>query len=139
MLPRLLSPKVEVSYAMLRVAGGILFAFHGAQKLFGLLATHPSPPVGSQLWFGGIIELTTGILMAIGAFTPWAAFLASGMMAVAYVQFHWKLQFDASFFPIANKGEPALLNAFLFLFFACRGGGRFSVDELMRRRRPART
>ena len=49
-------------------------------------------------------------------------------MAVAYTQFHWKLAFGAGFFPAVNKGELALLYAFLFLFVACRGGGPFSVD-----------
>jgi putative oxidoreductase len=50
-------------------------------------------------------------------------------MAVAYTQFHWKLALGAGFFPLVNKGELALLYAFLFLFIACRGAGPWSVDE----------
>lgn len=72
--------------------------------------------------------------MAIGLLTPYAAFLASGTMAVAYVQFHWKMQFDANFFPVVNQGELALLYAFLFLFIACRGAGILSVDRARARR-----
>jgi len=91
-------------------------------------AQQPALVVGSQMWFGGIIELVTGLAIAAGAFTSWAAFLASGTMAVAYVQFHWKLQFGAQFFPAVNQGELALLYSFLFLYIACRGGGRWSFE-----------
>lgn len=127
MIDRFLAPRAEAAYALLRVVSGLLFAIHGAQKLFGVLGGF-RPPAGSQLWVGAIIELATGLAIAAGAFTPWAAFLASGTMAVAYVQFHWKLAFGAGFFPAVNKGELALLYAFLFLFVACRGGGAWSVD-----------
>jgi putative oxidoreductase len=127
MLSRFLEPRVEAAYTLLRVVSGILFAFHGVQKLFGVLTDH-QPPVGSQLWFGGIIELTTGLAIAAGIFTTWAAFLASGTMAVAYLQFHWKFSFGQQFFPVVNKGELALVYCVLFFFFACRGGGRWSFD-----------
>jgi putative oxidoreductase len=122
-----LESNAEAVSPLLRIVAGLLFAFHGLQKLTGVLEGF-QPPVGSQLWFGGIIELTTGVAMALGAYMPFAALLASGTMAVAYVQFHWKLDLGAQFFPAINKGEPALLNAFLFLYFACRGAGRWSVD-----------
>jgi putative oxidoreductase len=129
MLARLLEPRIEAAYALLRVVAGLLFAFHGIQILFGVLTTF-RVPVGSQTWFGGIIELVTGLAIAAGAFTVWAAFLASGTMAVAYVQFHWKLALGAKIFPAVNQGELALLYAVLFLFVACRGGGRWSVDRV---------
>ena len=127
MLSRQLSPLTETVYAALRIVAGLLFACHGLQKIFGLL-TEQQPPVGSQLWFGGLIELVAGLLIAVGLFTVWAAFLASGTMAVAYIQFHWKLAFDAGFFPVVNKGELAVIYAFLFLFIACRGAGKASLD-----------
>ena len=56
--------------------------------------------------------------IAAGLFASWAAFLASGTMAVAYIQFHWKFAFDSGFFPVVNKGELAALYCFLFLFMA---------------------
>jgi putative oxidoreductase len=122
MLERLLGPKSEAAYVFLRIVSGLLFAFHGFQKLFGVM-TDFRPPVGSQLWVGGLIELVAGLAIAGGVFTAWAAFLASGTMAVAYTQFHWKLAFDAGFFPGVNKGELALLYSVLFLYIACHGGG----------------
>lgn len=130
MLRRLLEPRTELAFTALRVAAGLLFAFHGLQKIFGVF-TDFQPPVGSQLWFGGLIELGAGTAVALGLLTTWAAFLASGTMAVAYVQFHWKLSFGATFFPTVNQGELALLYSFVFLFIACRGPGRWSVDGNM--------
>ena len=129
MLARLLEPGTEAAYVLLRVVSGLMFAFHGLQILFGVL-TEFRPATGSQAWYGGLIELVTGLAIAAGAGTVWAAFLASGTMAVAYVQFHWKLEFGAKFFPAVNQGELALLYAILFLFFACRGGSRWSVDRV---------
>jgi putative oxidoreductase len=127
MLTRLLAPRAEVVYTLMRIVVGVLFAFHGLQILFGLLADS-RPPIGSQTWFGGIIELVTGVAIAAGAYTACAAFLASGTMAVAYVQYHWKLDFGPGFFPAVNHGELALVYAVLFLDIACRGGGVWSVD-----------
>jgi len=124
----------EPAYAALRVVAGLALAFHGMQKLFGWYSSF-MPPAGSQLWFGGIIELVCGLLVAIGLLTRPAAFLASGTMAVAYVQFHWKLQFAAgAWLPAVNKGEGALINAFVFLFIFARGAGLFSVDARLARR-----
>lgn len=128
MLGRLLEPKTDVAYVLLRIVSGLLFAFHGVQKVFGVLSDF-QPPVGSQLWLGGVIELVAGLAIAAGIFTSWAAFLASGTMAVAYTQFHWKFAFGAEFFPAVNKGELALLYSVLFLFVACRGGGPLSFDR----------
>ena len=55
MLTRLLSPYSEATYAALRIVAGLLFAFHGVQKVFGVLTDH-QPPFGGQLWIGGVIE-----------------------------------------------------------------------------------
>ena len=115
-------------YSALRIVAGVLFLFHGVQKVFGVL-TEFQPAFGTQLWFGGMIELICGLLVAIGYKTSWAAFLASGTMAVAYIQFHWKFQFGAEFFPGVNKGELAVIYSFLFLYIASRGGVRFCVDK----------
>lgn len=120
----------EPTYAVLRIIAGLTFAFFGMQKVFGIL-TEFRPEIGTQIWFGGVIELVGGILIAAGLFTPWAAFLASGTMAVAYAQFHWKFAFDEKFFPAINQGGPALLYCFLFLFMACRGSGIWSVDAIL--------
>lgn len=116
------------SYALLRIVSGFMFSFHGAQKIFGILSEH-QPPVGSQIWFGGIIELVCGLAIMLGFRTRIAAFLCSGQMAVAYFQFHWKLQMGSQFFPAVNQGELAALYCFVFLYIACRGGVKWSLDK----------
>jgi putative oxidoreductase len=115
-------------YALMRMVTGFMFSFHGVQKILGILSEF-QPPIGSQLWFGGLIELIAGLLILIGFQTRWVAFLASGEMAVAYFQFHWKFQFNSEFFPAINKGELAALYAFVFLFIASRGGVLWCLDK----------
>lgn len=110
-------------YAVLRIVAGALFAFHGAQKVLGVLSEF-TPQAGSQLWVGGVIELVGGALIALGVLTRPMAFLASGQMAVAYTQFHWKLALGGGMWlPAINKGELAVIYCFLFLFFAAHGNG----------------
>jgi putative oxidoreductase len=123
-----LAKYTDQAYALLRIVTGLMFEFHGVQKLFGVL-TDFQPAVGSQLWIGGVIELVCGVLVMVGLQTRWAAFIASGEMAVAYFQFHWKFQLGKQFFPTINKGEMAVLYCFVFLFIACRGGGIWCLDK----------
>lgn len=135
--------------ALLRIVAGALFAFHGMQKLFGWPPSeHPRPEMWSQMWIGGVLELSCGALLFFGLFTRLAAFLASGEMAVAYLQFHWKLfdfkpetgfqwlgpKFDNSFWPVVNEGELAVVYCFLFLYFVFAGPGRCALDNLRHRR-----
>lgn len=127
-LGRFLQPFEKQTYALMRIVFGLLFAFHGAQKILGILGDS-TPEIGSQIWIGGLIELVCGVMIAGGAYTSIAAFLASGTMAVAYTQFHWKLQLGSGLLPAVNKGELALVYAFAFLFIACRGGGIWSVNK----------
>ena len=120
----------DEAYALLRVVAGVLFAFHGAQIILRVFAEgFPPATVGSQMWFGGLIELIGGLLVMVGLKTRWAAFLCSGTMAVAYVQFHWKFQFGRMLFPALNQGEPAVLYSFIFLLIACRGGVLWCLEK----------
>jgi putative oxidoreductase len=117
----------EIAYALLRVIAGLDLACHGVQKLFGILGG-ARVTFGHQLWWGGLIELACGLAMALGWRTRLAAFLASGTMAVAYIQFHWRLRLDAAVFPVVNHGELALVFCFLFLFFFAKGNGAWSLQ-----------
>jgi putative oxidoreductase len=128
---RLLNRFTEPAFLLLRVIAALMFGFHGAQKTFGVLSDF-HPALSSQIGVGGVIELSTGLLMALGLWTRCAALLASGTMAVAYLQFHWKLALGREFFPGINKGELALLYSILFLYIACRGPGPYSLDARLR-------
>lgn len=117
-----------VSFAALRVIAGAFMFCHGAQKLFGMFGDRAE--VGSQLWIGGILELVLGAAVAVGFYTRLAAFILSGEMAVAYFQFHWKLDFGhGRFLPLVNKGELAVVYCFVFLFIWVHGPGPHSVDR----------
>jgi putative oxidoreductase len=124
----ILSKYTTEAYALMRIMAGLMFSFHGMQKILGILSEHPAPVFGSQMWIGGVIELACGLLVFLGFKTRWAAFLASGEMAVAYIQFHWKFQLGAAFIPAVNKGELAVLYCFVFLLIATQGGGMWSLD-----------
>ena len=132
MLKAILSPFSDRSYAVLRIVSGLLFSFHGMQKIFGVFAKGAvSFGEKPQAWIGGLIELLAGLAIAFGLFTRCAAFVASGTMAVAYWQFHVinnDLAGVKRFIPGTNGGELAALYCFLFLFMACRGAGAWSVD-----------
>jgi putative oxidoreductase len=121
-----------------RIIFGLLFLMHGTQKLFNWPIPSPVPiAVGDwPAWYAGVIEFVLGILITIGLFTRIAAFIASGEMAFAYFYQSWpplKGGGMASFWPIANGGELAVMYCFAFLLLATTGAGVAAVDA---RRRP---
>jgi putative oxidoreductase len=130
-MERCLGKISELLYSLMRIVIGLLFACHGAQKLFGMLGAK-SPAADWLMTTAGIIEFFGGLLVAVGLWTGYAAFLASGQMAVAYFKAH--AAYD--FWPIVNNGELAVLYCFAFLYIASKGPGRLSVAALMKGRRP---
>jgi putative oxidoreductase len=117
------------AYATLRIIAGLLFVCHGGQKVFGWFGGQPVP-LGSLFGVAGMIEIVFGLLITIGLLTSYAAFIASGEMAVAYFMGH----FPKSFWPLENQGEPAVLFCFIFLYMATHGSGIWSVDAARDRR-----
>ena len=111
------------TYALLRIVSGLLFIFHGLQKIFGMFGGTAVPLV-TQAGIAGIIEIVAGILIMIGLFASIAAFIASGEMAAAYFIAHA----PRAFWPVQNGGELAVLFCFIFLYIAARGSGIWSVD-----------
>ena len=69
-----------------------------------------------------------GLCILLGLFTRPAAFICSGMMAVAYWQFHA----PNGIWPAQNHGMPAALLCFIFLYIAAEGGGPWSLDAQIR-------
>jgi putative oxidoreductase len=122
-MERFLGRYSETVYTAFRVVAGLMFAVHGAQKVLGLFGGH-RVPLATLFGVSGIIELVAGLLIAAGLFTSWAAFIASGEMAVAYFMAHA----PKGGLPIHNQGELAVLYCFVFLYVAARGGGPYSVD-----------
>lgn len=114
-------------YAIMRIVVGLLFACHGAQKLFGVLGGQ-QVQLASQFGLAGVIELVGGVMIAIGFLTGTVAFLASGEMAFAYFTAHM----PRGGLPIQNGGELAALFCFVFLYIAARGAGIWGVDKRTR-------
>lgn len=123
-------------YAIMRIIVGFLFLWHGSQKLFGIPPQQmppgsPAPQGLSPLMaVGGVIELVGGLMIMFGLLAGIAAFIASGMMAVAYFMAHFNMQ---TFLPLQNRGELAVVYCFVFLYISSRGSGILSIDSLMRR------
>lgn len=114
-----------------RVVAGLLFTQHGLEKLFGFAGARAEETLWSIRGVGGILEVVGGPLLAVGLFTRPTAFILSGEMAVAYFR-AWA---PRGFFPIANGGEEATLNAYIFLWLAAAGAGAWSLDALLEKRR----
>jgi putative oxidoreductase len=125
---------VQVTYFLLRIVSGWLFFQFGAMILlrwFGGMPAGQTAPLMSQTWIGGVLEFCGGIAIMLGLLTRPVAFILSGEMAVAYWQFHA----PQGGWPLQNQGVPAVLFCFVFLYMAAQGGGDWSLDALLRRRR----
>ena len=121
--PRILS--------VFRILAGIMFACHGAQKIFNAFGGIP-PGMAPKwlLWSAGPLEFFGGVLIALGLFTRPVAFILSGLMAAAYFYGHAR----NGFWPKTNGGELAVLYCWLFLYLAAQGPGAWALDRLLRRR-----
>lgn len=109
--------------SILRIAAGLLILSYGTMKILHF-PVGMQPPAGSLPWFAGCFELICGALVTIGLFTRYAAFLLSGVMAVAYFYAHA----PNGFFPALNSGSLAMILSFVFLYLAVAGAGPWSVD-----------
>ena len=115
-----------VIYGVMRIVVGFLFLCHGAQKVFGTLGGKAAD-LGSLIGVGGLIELIGGGLIMVGLFASFAAFICSGMMAVAYFMAHA----GSALLPIQNHGELAVVYCFVFLYIAAHGAGKLSLASAL--------
>lgn len=127
-LPKLLS--------VVRIAVGLLFLEHGLSTAFGFVTGRADHNFAALHAWAGPIETIGGILLILGLFTRTTGFILSGEMAVAYFtsRLRWA-EPGIVFFPIRNNGEEAVLNCFLFLWLMTIGGGAWSLDALIAKRR----
>ncbi len=118
--PRLLS--------IVRILLGLLYMQHGLSKYFGFPSAAPQNlTMFSLLGLAGVIEIIGGLMLALGIYTRWVAFLLSGEMAVAF--FIVRNRLSISLFPTVNGGQlEAVYSIFFFTFFLI-GGGVWSLDR----------
>ena len=125
--PQLLSVlRIVVAFLYTQVGSAKWFAFPAA-----IMPGGGTAPVGSLVWFAGVIEVVGGTLILLGLFTRPVAFILSGEMAFAYFIGHA----GNGFWPVLNLGAPAIFYCFTFLYFSAAGPGPWSLDALLARRR----
>ena len=126
----------QATYFLLRVVAGLMFFQAGSVKFLGWFGGMPgqagsTAPLMTQIGIGGVLEFFGGLAIMLGLFTRPVAFILCGEMAVAYWQFHA----PHGAWPVQNHGELAVLFCFIYLYMAALGGGDWSLDALMKRKR----
>ncbi len=124
----------DTAQTALRIAAGLTYFSHGAQKLlgwFGGFGDGGTADLMTRFGAAGVIETVAGALIVLGLFTRPAAFIASGEMAVAYFWIH---SGSGNVMWWHNRGEIVILYSFIWLLFAAWGAGPYSVDAWLRRR-----
>lgn len=116
------------AYAIFRIVFGFMFMLHGTQKMLGWPPSERGGELAGLVLVAAIIELVGGFMIMVGLYSSFAAFLASGTMAVAYFMVHQ----SRGALPIQNGGELAVAYCFAFLYIAAHGSGVWSVDGLFR-------
>jgi len=127
--PQLLSIlRIVVAFLYFQVGSAKWFAFPAA-----IMPGGGTAPVGSLVWFAGVIEVVGGTFFLLGLFTRPVAFILSGEMAFAYFIGHA----GHGFWPVLNQGAPAVFYCFTFLYFSAAGAGPWSLDAVLAQRRSA--
>ena len=120
----------------LRIISALVLFEHATAQAWGI-PNNPArpfegaPALFSRTWVASWLELVGGTLIILGLFTRPTAFVLSGLMAFAYFLVHAPV----NFFPIVNRGEPAVLLCFIFLYMSVAGAGPYSIDAVLARRR----
>jgi uncharacterized membrane protein YphA (DoxX/SURF4 family) len=100
--------------AALRIAAGLAFFSHGAQKLLGWFGGFGldggTADLMTRFGVAGVIELFGGAALVLGLWTRPVAFIASGEMAVAYFWMCWGGSGQMWWW--ANRNEVGLLYSF---------------------------
>ena len=137
--PRWRTTATGLTLLALRVISALVLLEHATAQAFGI-PNNPArpfegaPAILSRTWVASVIELVGGPLIILGLFTRSTAFVLSGLMAFAYFVVHAPV----AFFPIVNRGEPAVLLCFVFLYMAAAGAGPYSLDAMWTARREKR-
>lgn len=134
----------DAGLAVMRVGTGLLMTFgHGLGKVWGPNRFGPPQQMVDGVeamgfpapllfaWMAALAEFLGAWLIALGLFTRPAALVLVGNMAVAAFIAHAS---DPLFIKDGSPSkEFALLFLLPFLMLAFTGGGRYSVDRLLRK------
>jgi putative oxidoreductase len=126
---KLLASGEPTILSIFRVITGLMLFQFGVAKIFKF----PAVPVFEKVemfslfWDAAVVEFVFGGLLILGLFSRAAAFILCGEMAFAYFIGH----FPRGFIPLLNNGNLAIMYCFSCLYLACAGGGPWSLDALM--------
>jgi putative oxidoreductase len=132
-MDQMLAKYQPIALSLFRFITGLLLFQYGVAKLLKFPAGTPFEKVElfSLIGAAGTLELVLGGLLMVGLFSRIVAFILAGEMAFAYFIGH----FPRGFFPILNNGTAAILFCFACLYLATAGGGPYSLDEMMGKKR----
>lgn len=135
---RVLSTNDSLAPLALRLAGGTIFAAHGAQKLFGPFGGYGLEGTGQffdsiglspgylMAFLAGAAEFFGGLALILGLFVrPAAAALAFAMLVAVFA-----VHFSKGFFLDKGGYEYALALLALSVSLVFSGGGRASIDRV---------
>jgi putative oxidoreductase len=130
---------LDLGLFLIRVVFGLIFAAHGAQKLFGWFGGYGLAGTGGFLESLGfrpgksfaaaaaLAEFGGGLLLAFGFLGPVGPALLLSVMFVAGMTVHRK----NAFFVATNGLEHPLVMATAAIGIALTGPGRFSLDAAL--------
>ncbi|EPZ38578.1 MULTISPECIES: DoxX family protein [Anoxybacillus] len=131
---------MHIGILLIRLAVGLTFMGHGAQKLFGWFGGYGLKGTGGWLesiglkpgmtmaLIAGLAEFVGGLLFALGLFTPFAALLIAATMFVAIVKVHA----PNGFWITQNGFEYNLILIVVVIGVALIGAGDYSLDALIK-------
>ncbi len=141
LLHSLLKSESSVAPLALRVPAGIIFAAHGAQKLFGVFGGYGLEATGQWMasiglapgylmaLLAGSAEFFGGLFILLGLLTRPVAVVLAFTMLVAIVTVH----LDNGLFMSNNGYEFGLALLAISVSLAISGAGRFGVDSWLQK------
>lgn len=140
LINRIISTDAGLDTLPLRVGAGVIFAAHGAQKLFGwfggyglegtagwMVSIGLEPGLPLAVMAGGA-EFFGGLMLLLGVLVRPAAVLLAITMLVAIISVH----LPNGLFMSNNGYEFGLSLLVISVSLGFRGAGSFSVDRLLR-------
>ena len=129
---KLLASGEPMVLSLFRIMTGLLLFQYGVAKILKFPVLPYFVNIPPLITVAGTLELVLGAMLILGLWTRPVAFILSGEMAVAYFMGHmFKTPAAPVLIPLLNGGSAAILFCFACLYLACAGGGPWSADAMM--------